>query len=32
VRAVQTMRAHLSRILSMIDRIRDENRAWFADE
>jgi DNA-binding GntR family transcriptional regulator len=31
-RAVQTMRDHLSRISVMIDRIRDENRAWFADE
>ncbi len=31
-RAVQTMRDHLSRITLLIDRIRDENRDWFADD
>lgn len=30
--AARIMRAHLSRIQVVIDRIRDENRAWFADE
>ncbi|MCB1355185.1 MAG: GntR family transcriptional regulator [Maritimibacter sp.] len=30
-RAVATMRDHLSRIATMIDRIRDENRDWFID-
>ena len=29
--AVATMRDHLSRIATMIDRIRDENRDWFVD-
>jgi len=31
-RAAGVMRTHLSRIEAVIDRIRDENRAWFADE
>jgi DNA-binding GntR family transcriptional regulator len=31
-RAVATVREHLSRIALMIERIRDENRDWFAEE
>ena len=30
--AVRMMRPHLSRITLLIERIRDDNRAWFADD